>query len=462
MLQTRQTAGMPNYIGALPAGLKLGWSLGAFGAGVLVNGIAVFIFFFMVGILKIEPAIAGGIVFATKLINVATDPLMGVISDRHRSRHGRRRPFLPAGALLSGISMALIFSAPAFDQQWLTAGYMFVGLTLYSVGYAIFNVPYMTMPAEMTDSYHERSSIHGYRIVMVTIATFVATSVAPFVIERIGRTERSSYEAVGLVGAAAVLATMLAAYFSTAGARFSERGTAIQSPMADFRTVLSNRHFRRLIGVKLAQLIGFQTTQAALLFFILQSLQLGFDVLLLLGAVTSAVSIVATPTILALSRRWGKRAGYYVSATATILVALSWSFASPGEPYWALAARAALSGVAFSGNVMIAMSMLTDIINHDANTSDVKREGAFVALYSFVEKLTAAIGPLIIGVALSIAGFDTELPPDAPQGAGVQNAILLAVSWIPAVMGVVAIALLSRYSLSEEEIARAAAERAKR
>ena len=453
MKQAGTVAEAQSYVGALPFGLKFGWGFGAFGAAILVNGIAVFIFFYMVGILKIEPALAGAIVFATKLIDVATDPVMGIISDRHRSPAGRRRPFLPAGAVLSGLSMALIFSAPAFGNDGLAAAYMFVALTVYTVGYTIFNVPYMTMPAEMTDSYHERSSIHGYRIVMVTIATFAATLVAPYVIEQIGRTDRSSYRAVGLVGAALVLASMLAAYFSTARARFSNRGSSAASALVDFRSVLANRHLLRLIGVKLAQLTGFQTTQAALLFFILQSLQLGFDVLLLLGAVTSAVSVLATPLILALSRRWGKRAGYYVSATATIAVAASWTFAGPGEPYWALALRAALSGVAFSGNVMMAMSMLTDIINHDANVSGARREGAFVALYSFVEKLTAAVGPLIIGVALSLAGFDTALPPDVPQGGDVDTAILLAVSWLPALLGIVAVVLLSGYRLTEEAIA---------
>jgi GPH family glycoside/pentoside/hexuronide:cation symporter len=86
---------------ALPVRIKLGWSIGALGAGLLVNGIAALAFFYMVGVLKIEPAIAGGIVFIAKIVDVITDPIMGVISDRHKSPKGPRRPYLPLGAILS-------------------------------------------------------------------------------------------------------------------------------------------------------------------------------------------------------------------------------------------------------------------------------------------------------------------------------------------------------------------------
>lgn len=450
-----KAAAQTSTIGALPVGLKLGWSFGAFGSAILVNGIAVFIFFYMVGILKIEPAIAGTIVFLTKIIDVITDPLMGIYSDRFQSPRGRRRPFLPIGAVISGLSLVMIFSTPMFAQSWVTALYVFVALTLYTIGYTIFNVPYMTMPVEMTDSYHERSSIHGYRIVMITIASFVATAVAPYVVEKLGRTEWTSYAVIGFVGAAIVTTTMMIAYMTTASARWTSKGSTTQSALLDFRMVFGSRHFMRLISVKLAQLIGFQTTQAALLFFILQSLGLGFDILLLLGAVTAITSVIATPVILRIAKRYGKRTGYYVSAGVTILVAISWSFASKGEPDWALALRAAGSGIAFSGNVMMAMSMLTDIVRYEGARTGIQSEGVFVAMYSFVEKLTAAIGPFIIGIILSAVGFNKDLPPDVSQGANVENALLFAVSWLPAAMGIVAIAVLRGYNLTEEHMAQA-------
>jgi len=96
--------------------------------------------------------------------------------------------------------------------------------------------------------------------------------------------------------------------------------------------------------------------------------------------------------------------------------------------------------------------MLTDIINEDAKRTGVRREGAFTALYSFVEKLTGALGPLIVGVALTFVGFDKNLPFDVPQGANVNSALLLAMSWLPALCNVIAIILLSGYKLTEKDV----------
>lgn len=437
----------------LPVRIKLGWSIGALGAGLLVNGIAALAFFYMVGILKIEPAIAGGIIFIAKIVDVISDPVMGIISDRHKSPKGRRRPFLPLGAFLSALSFVAIFTVPDFANPWATAAYVLAALILYTIGYTIFNIPFMAMPAEMTDSYHERSSIHGYRLVFASLATFMAASVGPTILDRMGKTEWSSYATIGVSGGLVIFIAMMASYFATGSARFTDRGaTAAASAVKDFRTVLSNPHFRRLMGVKLCQLIGLQVTQAAFLFFILQRLKLGFDILLVLGAVSMTASFLATPLVLRLAKAYGKKAGYYLAGTAQVLNAISWSFADAGEPMLALAARSTLTGIAFSGNVVIAMSMLTDIINYDGRVTGVRKEGAYTAFYSFVEKLTAAIGPLIIGSALSLAGFNNKLPPTVDQGPQVATALLFSVSWLPAVMGITAMLILSTYRLTEAEI----------
>ena len=79
---------------ALPTSLKLGWGSGAFGIALLMNGISGLILLFASSILQIEPWLAGLVIFLAKLIDVVTDPVVGVWSDRFESPRGRRRPFL--------------------------------------------------------------------------------------------------------------------------------------------------------------------------------------------------------------------------------------------------------------------------------------------------------------------------------------------------------------------------------
>lgn len=436
----------------LPVTLKLGWGIGAFGVAMLMNGISILIFFYLVAILKIEPALAGTLIFISKIFDVFIDPFVGLWSDRIKSPRGRRRPFLFWGAFICAASFAIIFTSPIFDSEWMTATYVLVALCIYAGGYTLFNIPYLAMPAEMTDNYHERSSIHAYRIVFVSLGSFLAASVAPAVLERLGKTEPSSYATIGLVIAALIFVTMMACYLATAKARFTRGNAGATRLSADVSAIVGNKLFLRLIGVKFAQLLGMQTTQAAMIFFVVQSLHLKLDIFVIFGIVTTITSVLVAPLMVRFSKRYGKRNTYYIAAACNIAYSLSWSLAEPGEPNWAIALRAFIVGIAVVGNVTMAMSMLTDIINLDARRTGVRREGTYTAMYSFVEKLTAAFGPLIIGFALSLAHFNNKLPPDVPQGGSVDTALLFAVSWLPTFFGFIAVWLLSGYKLSESDI----------
>jgi len=97
--------------------IKLFWGTGALGVAVLMNSISTLILFYMVGVLKIEPALAGALIFATKILDVISDPVVGIWSDRIKTPIGRRRPFLMWGAVISSASIAMIFTTPMFEHQ---------------------------------------------------------------------------------------------------------------------------------------------------------------------------------------------------------------------------------------------------------------------------------------------------------------------------------------------------------
>jgi glycoside/pentoside/hexuronide:cation symporter, GPH family len=439
-------------IDTLPFRLKVGWASGAFGIALLFNGIGTLVFFYMIGILHIEPALAGTLIFVVKLLGAFTDASAGAWSDRIVSPRGRRRPFLFWGAFICAASFAMIFTTPIFAASWMTTAYVFVGLCLFSLGYSVYNVPYLAMPAEMTDSYHERSSIHSFRIVFVTLGGFVAGALAPYALEIMGKAKWSSYAIMGCTVAAMMLTALLAAYYSTGTARYTMQGTAKPGIGKDFTAIFRNRHFMRLIGVKFMQLTAIQCTSASLLFYLVQVLDLTLKILVPFGLAMSISSVIAAPLLVRFSKRHGKRAAYFLASTAYVIYTLSWLLAVPGEPMWALILRGLIVGVAATGNVMIAMSMLTDIINFDARQTGQRREGSYTAVYTFTEKLTGAMGPLLVGGMLSYAGFNSQLPPDAPQPGDVSSALIFTTSVLPAVLGIVAMLILAGYKLRQEDI----------
>lgn len=448
-----QTQNAPNSRSLqIPRAIKVSWSLGALGVAVLMNTVAFFALYYMVGVLKIEPALAGTLIFVTKLFDVITDPLVGNWSDRLKREGSRRRPFMLVGAFVSPIAFLMIFTTPIFEDQVFTAVYIFVAMLIYTVGYTLFNVPYISMPAEMTDDYHERSSIHGLRMIFVSIAGITAGAGAPALLDQLGRTSWNAYAMVGVCGAAIVFLAMIFSWNGTRNARFTRTPPQMTSLLQEVRHVFSDKNYIRLLSVKASQLLGAASMQSAMAFFVIYVLQRDFKLLSLYGLTLGLTSIIASPLIVRLSEKVGKRKAYVLSSTVTVVTTASWMLAAPGDPTWMIMLRAAGLAFSVSGSVIMAMSMLTDIINYSARDTEVRREGVYTAFYSFVEKLTFAFGPLIVGVAMSIAGFDESLPEETMRTPEIRQSLLLAMAYIPIAMNLLSIFLLNGYRLQQEDL----------
>lgn len=441
------------HVDSLPKGLKLGWSVGAAGVSMLMNGVSAVILFYLVSIVKMDPALAGGLVFAFKLLDVVTDPVMGIISDRTRSPLGRRRPYLLIGSILAPASMVVLFSTPAFDAGWATVAYVCFALFLYTIGYTVFNVPYITMPAEMTDGYHERSSIHAYRVAFVAVGSTIGTVVGLLLLERYGQ-NRDTYGLIAWLKGGFVFVTMITCFFATRSARVIARTEAVPQFWTQARTLLQNRYFLLVLSAKLFQLIGIFGIASAGYFFFLSCLQLNESSLIAYSLAQTAGAVLSAPLLVRVSRYLGKRNSYIAAGLVNVLVALSWYLASPGEPLLNVIVRGFCLGIPFAGNVLLAMSMLTDTIEYDARRTGIRREGIYTAMYSFVEKFAGAFGPLIVGLLLAQAGFDKELAPKAAQSPEVFAAVLVGMALLPAVTSTIAAFIISFYKLDEETLDR--------
>lgn len=157
-------------VNRLTFGQKLGWATGAHGTSTMTGVLATYLLNYMTDVLGIAAFLAGSIIFAARMYDLVTDPLMGYISDRTQSRWGRRRPHLLLGAIVCFIAFVALFNVPDITGEIGMAAYATFLLILFTTAYTIFNVPYLAMPAEMTDSYNERTSMMGYRVVFFTTA----------------------------------------------------------------------------------------------------------------------------------------------------------------------------------------------------------------------------------------------------------------------------------------------------
>ena len=214
--------GPPGYVGQLPLSLKAGWGVGAFGSLGMLWLANVFLMFFLVNHLGMNPALAGIILFITRIYDVISDPLIGHLSDNSSSRWGRRRPWMFVGAFASGLAAIFVFNVPAFSSDNTTAAYELVVLLVYFTGFTLFYVPFMAMPAEMTDDYSERTSIMSFRVGYSFAAGIIIAAGMPALISRLGG-DRAAYEFAATIAGVLITVSMLMTVLFTRRARELKR-----------------------------------------------------------------------------------------------------------------------------------------------------------------------------------------------------------------------------------------------
>jgi len=417
----------------LPRGLVWGWGIGSLGTSALHNGVAFLALFYLSTVVGLDPALAGSLILAAKVYDIATDPLAGWLSDRTRSRWGRRRPWLLAGALVSPFAFLLLFNPPAGPGPGLLAAPV-LGLLLYATGYTLFGVPYLAMPAEMTDDYHERSRLMSARTICLTLGILAGGALAPLLVGTFGGGP-AGYARMSWVLAALILATLLGCFAGTRGARATSPVTT-GSGAAHWRSAFGNRPFTTLIISKFCHLVGVSVSMSSLAFLV--TLVLDRPEAAMGGFVLASAtgSIASMPVWLALSRRAGKRATYLAAVACYLPVLLSWLLAGPGEATGVFLARGLLTGFATGGLTLAAQAMLPDTIEHDFGRTGLRREAMFSAVYSVAEKLASATGPFLLGLVLSAASGD--------------RGIVLAAVVVPALASLLSAAALLFYGLDRQ------------
>jgi len=129
----------------------------------------------------------------------------------------------------------------------------------------------------------------------------------------------------------------------------------------------------------------------------------------------------------------------------------TWMLATPEEPLWVFAARSAVLGALNAGLFLHSNSVLVDTFAYDSRLAGQRREGLLSAAFAFVEKISLAFGPLVVGALLSGMGFDRNLPPTANQSASAVQAMWIGFLWIPIASQLGALLLMQFYRLRESD-----------
>ena len=438
---------------SLALSICVGWGLGSVGVAMMYGVTNLLILRFMTDYLGIA-AVAGGLVIGvSKLYDAITDPIMGVVSDRTKSRWGRRRPYMFFGGFLLAASMILLFNVPAFESTTNTLLYMLILMLFYATAYTIFNVPYLAMPAEMTEGYHERSFLISFRVYGVAAAGIFGLFGGPMLIELYGGGQ-AGHAAMAWVLGAIILVSALASFWMTRDAPFTEESASTKYTFREqFSTAIENKPYLLLLGSKLAGLFGFALSQPAIAFFYTNVLEVTDDFLGYYFLVFYISMIGSQSFWIRVSKVRGKKLIFMLCIALNMLGNLSWLLAGPEEPFSVMLLRALLLGFIGGGSLLMGQSMLPDTIEYDYRRTGLRREGIFAAFFTTIEKLAYTIGPAVTGIFLGAMGYiSSKGAQDIVQPDSAITAIYICVGVIPATMGIFGLLFLSAYDLTEEKL----------
>lgn len=407
--------------GGLPGGVRAGYAAGSLVTGAFGTVPGLLLLPFLTGSLAVPAALAGLLVLLPKAWDVLLNPVAGRISDRA----GARSPFLLAGGLALAVCFGLVFAGPTTSPGgvvWVTVAFL-----ACASAFAFFQVPYVAMPAELTDDYHGRTRLIAGRIAVLAVAILVSGVGAPLVRDLAG------YPAMGFAVGGLIALGTVATVLGTRAARAPVRSSGVG--WGDLvAAVRANAAFRRLLAVFVVQAVGIGCLLASVDYVARLTLgDAGSSSLLFAAFVGPAVLV--TPLWSRVGARVGKRVGYL--ASSLLLGAASAALVTAGSvPLAVVAVLAALAGAGYAGVQVFPLAMLPDV------TAGSGHVGGYAGVWTAAETLGLALGPGLYGVVLALGGFVSGTGAVQPPSA--TTAVVVGFSLVPAALVLAGALLLLR------------------
>ncbi|WP_422737007.1 MFS transporter [Micromonospora sp. WMMD729] len=444
MNQPPGAAGLP-ATGRLPRPVHVGYALGSLATGAFGTVPGLLLLPYLTDTLGVAAGMAALLVLLPKAWDVLVNPVAGRISDRTRSRWGARRPYLLVAGLALAVLFAAIFAAP-FDSGPAAAAYVALAFLATATAFAFFQVPYMAMPAEMTDDHTERTRLMTWRIALLALAILISGAVAPLVVTA-GGDGVPGHRWMGLFVAALIAVGALGAFLGTRSAPAGAVGVSEPSLRAQLAVAGANRPFRALLICFVVQSVGVATILAGVNYFAGQILRDDRNGPTLLFACFVGPALLVMPLWARVGARLGKRAalvlaGLILAAGAFALVA------APVLPPVVVYLVVAVLGVGYAGQQVFALAMLPDCIAYDTARTGRRQAGVFTGLWTAGETFGLALGPGIYGLVLQVSGYvSSDTGTSAAQSDTARLGVLLGFTLIPALLIAPPILLLRHYTL---------------
>lgn len=454
-----------NSTGIVPMSQKIAFGLGMLANQMFPAALGIFMVV-LVENLGMPTWMWGITFFLPRILDAFIDPIMGFISDNTRSKWGRRRQYVFIGAIIMGISFIVmwqLYRESGIDYNFY---YFLIWSIIFYIGLSIFSVPFVAMGYEMSDDFHERTSIMAIsqwigQWAWVIAPWFWVVMYDPSWFPNADTATRTLAVWVGIL---CMILAMIPAIFiksnsttnevSFSPLTFKTMGGSLKEIFLSFVEAFKNAPFRKLCIATFFIFNAFNTV-AGFTFFIVvyylfhgSSAEAGIWPTLFgcLGALSTTFIVI--PIVSWMSKKMEKKKTFLVCQGISVVgYILLWFLFIPGKPYMFIIALPFFSfGIGSLFTLM--MSMTADVCDMDELSSGKRREGIFGAIYWWMVKFGFAIAGLLTGVIMSFVDFH---PGAATQAEGAISGLRLFFSGIPILGTLIAMWVMRDYDLSEQK-----------
>ena len=415
---------------------------GTFGTSV----ISLYYLKYLTDVLGLGAALAGVVMFITNFYNAVNDPFIGHMSDRTRSRWGRRRFYLLFFGIPTGLTYYLLWAIP---RDWSMNGKFFAAIAasiLYWTFFSLVSVPYSTLTIEMTDSYDERSKLAAYRMFVSIIGGLLAIAIPSVLVPDLLQDASNlpeihqGYLTAGLIIAVIVgLAPFLPFWGCKERSTFRAVPGGVKKMVVLYLSMMKNKPFRYATLSYMFTWGGFSVMTAFFPYYLESWLGIRDQMLFLMIVALLFVAAAAfVPLWLFLMQKIGKKLSYNLGMGALALCSLLIMLVQPGQ-IASVFIMVFLLSIGVSAAHVVPQSIIPDTIDISRLETGYDSEGIYYGFQSFVQQVATAGFVGLAGIGLGLCGYVKldDLLPGQLQPDSAIAAIRIIFSAIPAVfMGI--------------------------